>query len=139
MKKTYKTLLVALAFMFVITSIGVKAAESVYLCVQHVIEMSDYTTLVKKTKKETGDQSVNLVKAYTSMTNPCPNCEIMFRVKNTSSGYSSSVIILKSGQTKTFSRNDATIYGPGTYELQAKRADFSLLKTAADFIWYYTV
>ncbi len=139
MKKTYKTLLVALAFMFVITSVGVKAVESVYLCVPQIIEMSKFTTLTTQTKKNPGDQSVNLVKASTSMTNPCPNCELWFQVENTASGYKSNVITLKSGQTKRFATNDATIYGAGRYELQAQRLDFSLLKTAADFIWYLTV
>lgn len=89
------------------------------------------------------NQSLNIVRASTAMTDPCPDCTFAARLnrkdeQTSSTGeikYSSSVLgsTIKMGQTGEFLGAHASV--SGEFKIQVERCDFTLLKTMIRAIW----
>ena len=109
-------------------------AASYGVCLSGVEYQKDSTTgTVNKT--EWGNQSVKITNAYTSMTNPCPNCEFRIKPNNLETGILGGVVA-KMGGTYSFVNHDGA-GAPGKYNLKVARYDYTLLKSTVDLTWYY--
>lgn len=132
-----KKLKLLVPFMVLAVSIilpqGVNAA-SYGTCLSGVEYQKD-TNTGRVNKGEWGNQSVKINNAFTSMTNPCPNCEFRVKPHNVSTGTLGGTVA-KMGGTYSFVNHDGAS-APGTYYLKVARFDYTLLKSTVDLTWYY--
>lgn len=134
MKKSYGLITIMLTFAIVCVCATAKAYSSpnyVALCMEGVKygQFNKQTTYY--TKNRGSYQSVRVDRASTALTNPCPNCQIGFKLAM-SSGVEFSGAAAKMGETQSFSSNTTA---HGDYRLKMMRADFTLLDTSVDFTW----
>ncbi len=86
------------------------------------------------TKNVLGDQSVNMMNVFTSLTNPCPKCKIGVKPFN-ENGDAYAGISLQLGEEEAFVGHDGSSW-TGNYRLGFMREDFTLLNTTISAIWY---
>ena len=89
---------------------------------------------VEKTNWDT--QKISVYQASTILTDPCPNCIFIVRLKGYYGDEFGLGSIIKLYETKEFIGHDGS-NEPGKYKLKSKRADFTLLNTTLGIHWYY--
>lgn len=134
MKKKFGIITIILTFVITLSCTAVKAYAnpiSVMWCVTGVT-YGGYDVSVGYYTKDSGvAQSVTIDKTSTSLTNPCPNCQIGLKL-SMDNGTEWTGAAAKMGETQQMNRNSEW---RGNYKLSFTRADFTFLKTAVDFQW----
>lgn len=134
MRKSLGIMTTLLAFIILLGCVSIKAYTSpdyvgmTYSGVKYG-QFNKQTTYY--TKNRGSYQSVRVNKAYTSLTNPCPDCQIAFKLAM-DNGTEFSGAAAKMNQTQSFSGNTEA---RGNYKLKMMRADFTLLDTTVTFKW----
>lgn len=133
-----KKYLGAIAMLFIFAVVVGSAAVKAYTSPDFVgvtysgVKYAQYNKeTVYYTKNRGSSQSVYVNKAYTSLTNPCTECQIAFKLTN-DNGTVFSGAAAKMYETQTFSGNTEAY---GNYKLKMMRADFTLLDTTVTFKW----
>lgn len=133
MKKMKLVVFLAAFAVYVMFPLGVDAAKY-GICLSGVEYQKDTDTgKVKKT--EWGNQSVRIDNAFTSLTNPCPECAFRVKPYNVDTGVLGGVVV-KKGEKKEFINHDGA-GAPGTYYLKVARFDFTLLQSTVALSWFY--
>lgn len=133
-----KTLKYALAFLLLaVLTDGILVAAATPETVQTIrylegnnIDYGEYYT-----KEREGLQYYYNKSTYTTLTNPCNNCQIKV-TSEIKGGGGSGTIIVTLGQTKIL--NNQGLYSPGKYRLVMQRVGFTLLTTYHSGTWYLT-
>ncbi|CDE38086.1 unknown [Mycoplasma sp. CAG:472] len=132
MKKGYLTLILLVLLLNINYVSAVLSGAGI--CVGN-IKYAKLGQVASGSKTNWNKQTIFLERASTSMTNPCPKCQIGFKLKDSDNNYYSGRAVVM-GETDTFPCTDGCLK-PGNYQLYALRADFTLLDTEADFIWTF--
>ena len=98
------------------------------------IRYQQYTTATGYYYKEyDGDfQRVSSENAFTTITNPCPNCVIGVRIHTDGNTYSNKVIV-RIGEKKGFTEASTA---EGNWQMEVMRDDITLMNTSFRGTWY---
>lgn len=131
--KRKKTILKIMITLLITCTVNVVSAAEIGFC-KNDIEYNVMSSWMKGTKTTVGDQKLKMINAFTSLTNPCPNCTFIAK-PYTPSGDFFTGITIKMNQTGTFPGDYGSAW-PGEYILKGQRADFTLLKSTVEALWY---
>lgn len=137
--KSRVNLFVIFAFVGAITMLLItyKANAASYgICLTGVQYQSDSNTGTIY-KSQGGSHYVRINKAYTSLTNPCSNCEIRVRPHKVSIGTLGGRVMKMSETPYEISPSDGSGEEGYNYYLKVARHNYTLLDTTVDLTWYY--
>lgn len=111
-------------------------AASYGICMTGVKYQQDSKTgTISKTQG--GSHFVQINKASTSLTNPCPDCEIRVRPHKVNVGTLGGRVIKMSKKPYEISPSDGSGEAGYNYYLKVARYNYTLLDTTVDLTWYY--
>lgn len=114
--------------------IKVNAAERV-MGFYHIKTSSFEINTVAREKTTYSVPKVKAQQVSTSLNDPCSSCYLLLRMYRGTDFFALGSTI-KLGQEKSFVGHDGSA-SPGTFNLAAMRADFTLLETKAKIKWIY--
>lgn len=138
MKKFCSIITIALSLAVVLGCAVAKAYSNpthVVMCMSGVTHSGFDVKTDYYTKDRGGVQQVYLSKASTSLTNPCPKCQVAFKLFM-DDGTAWTGAAAKMGETQSMFGDSQW---RGNYQLGMMRADFTLLKTDVEFDWSLNV
>ncbi len=136
MLKKKKLLSLFLIFIFGLILLPYDAFASKYgICLTNVKYQQDSNT-GKMTKSEWGIQKVQINNAYTSLTNPCYDCQFRVKPYKVGVGTLGGVVASMRGGKVAINSSDGSAE-TGTYYLKVARYDYTLLSSTVDLVWYF--
>lgn len=138
-KHFFSILIVVGAFLFT-----VKTADAAILPMKSIsgwdyeVKYGSYSWGNKYYEKE--DWAYNYVKvdsAKTSLTNPCPKCQISFKLRSSDGGYYAATLGLTTESENYRMPCTDGCTAPNNYDIGLMRVDFTLLTTVIDWTWRY--
>lgn len=87
-------------------------------------------------KSEWADNYVQVDKAQTSITNPCPKCQIAFKLRDIDGGYyTGKVMTMNSGKDSIRCSDGCS--APNVYNIALMRSDYTLMKTTVKYTFWW--